>query len=57
MDRNYGDSASGTVIPRPSETPDYDPTEDLTVLEDSWLEKLGLTPDRLHTINRQRRSP
>ena len=34
----------------PPDQPDYDPIPDLTVLEDLWLEKLSLSPDRLHTI-------
>ena len=38
----------------PSEQPDYNPIEDLTVLEDMWLEKLSLVADRLHTINPKR---
>lgn len=38
----------------PSAKPDYDPIEDLTALEDLWLEKLSLEPDRLHTINPKR---
>jgi hypothetical protein len=35
----------------PPDQPGYDPIEDLTVLEDLWLEKLALAPDRIHTIN------
>jgi hypothetical protein len=38
----------------PPERPDYNPIEDLTVLEDLWLEKLSLDADRLHTINPKR---
>jgi hypothetical protein len=38
----------------PPDTPDYDPKADLAVLEALWLEKLGLSPDRLLTINPQR---
>jgi len=38
----------------PPDRPDYDPLPDLTVLEDLWLEKLALEPDRLHTINPKR---
>ncbi len=38
----------------PSDQPDYDPIEDLTALEDLWLERLSLEPDPLHTINRKR---
>jgi hypothetical protein len=34
----------------PPDLPDYDPLEDLTVLEDIWLEKLSLAADPLHTI-------
>jgi hypothetical protein len=35
----------------PPDAPNYDPTADLTALEDLWLEKLALDADRLHTIN------
>lgn len=38
----------------PPDQPDYDPIDDLTVLEDLWLEKLSLDADRLHTINPRR---
>ena len=38
----------------PPDQPGYDPIEDLTVLEDLWLEKLSLAPDRIHTINPRR---
>lgn len=38
----------------PPDEPDYDPTEDLTVLEDMWLEKLSLPADRIHTVNPKR---
>lgn len=38
----------------PPEEPNYDPTADLTVLEDMWLEKLSLSADRLHTIDPKR---
>lgn len=38
----------------PPEQADYNPTDDLTVLEDLWLEKLSLDADRLHTINPKR---
>jgi hypothetical protein len=41
----------------PSDLPDYDPLDDLTVLEDMWLEKLSLQPDRLYTINPRRLPP
>lgn len=41
------------TLPHP-ESPGYDPIEDLTTLEDLWLEKLSLPPDRLHTINPKR---
>ena len=38
----------------PPDLPNYDPTDDLTILEDIWLEKLNLAADKIHTINRQR---
>lgn len=38
----------------PAGQPDYDPLPDLTALEDLWLDQLGLTPDRMHTINPRR---
>ncbi len=41
----------------PPDEPGYNPLEDLTVLEDLWLEKLSLGADRLHTINPKRLSP
>jgi hypothetical protein len=41
----------------PPEEPDYDPTPDLTVLEDLWLERLSLSADRLHTIYPARLRP
>ena len=41
----------------PPEQPDYDPLDDLTVLEDMWLEKLALPADRLHTVNPKRLPP
>ncbi len=37
----------------PPDDPQFDPIADLAVLEDMWLEKLGLAPDRLHTISRK----
>ena len=41
----------------PSDAPDYDPTADLSALEDLWLEKLSLEADRVHTINPRRLAP
>lgn len=41
-----------TLTPR--DVPDYDPIADLTALEDLWLEKLSVAPDRIHTINPKR---
>jgi hypothetical protein len=41
----------------PPDTPGYNPLEDLTVLEDLWLEKLSLKADRQHTINPRRLPP
>ncbi|MFN8579531.1 MAG: GIY-YIG nuclease family protein [Gemmatimonadaceae bacterium] len=38
----------------PPEQPDYNPLDDLTILEEIWLEKLGMAPDKIHTIARQR---
>jgi hypothetical protein len=38
----------------PPDRPDYDPLEDLTVLEDMWLDKLSMPADPLHTINPKR---
>lgn len=38
----------------PADRPDYDPIADLTALEDLWLDKLSLEPDRVHTINPKR---
>jgi len=38
----------------PPDQPDYDPLEDLTVLEDMWLDKLSMAADPLHTINPKR---
>jgi hypothetical protein len=35
----------------PSADPAYDPLGDLVALEDLWLEKLSVKPDRLHTID------
>ena len=39
------------------EAEDYDPVEDLTVLEDLWLERLAVAGDRLHSINPKRIAP
>jgi hypothetical protein len=38
----------------PPDDPTYDPMGDLTVLEDLWLEKLGLPADKQNTINPRR---
>ncbi len=38
----------------PKDAPDYDPLDDLIALEDLWLEKLSLPPDRFHTIRTRR---
>ncbi len=37
----------------PAEDPARDPTSDLAALEDMWLDRLGLSPDRIHTILRK----
>ncbi len=34
----------------PPESPDHDPASDLAALEELWLEKLGLEPDRWHSM-------
>lgn len=34
----------------PPDDPEYDPTSDLIALEELWLEKLQLSPDRWHTM-------
>ena len=38
----------------PSDAPGYDPIDDLTALEDLWLDKLSLPIDPIHTINPKR---
>jgi len=38
----------------PLDKPDYDPIDDLTILEEIWLEKLELARDKIHTIKWQR---
>jgi hypothetical protein len=38
----------------PPDDPNYDPIADLTALEDLWLEKLSLKPNRQETINSRR---
>lgn len=41
----------------PSEEAGHNPLDDLTALEDLWLEKLALSADKLHTINPRRLPP
>jgi hypothetical protein len=53
----YGPEAFTFEVLDALEPPDragYDPLEDLTALEDVWLEKLSMAADPLHTINRAR---
>ncbi|MFN8583306.1 MAG: GIY-YIG nuclease family protein [Gemmatimonadaceae bacterium] len=38
----------------PTDDPGYDPLGDLVALEDLWLEKLGLSADKRHTIDASR---